>query len=257
MRIPVLRGIIDRRILVNYRIDPNVLAGILPPPFRPQLVGPSGIGGICLIRLKHIRPRFFPTFIGLASENAAHRIAVEWDGHNGEVQRGVFIPRRDSNSRLSALVGGRLFPGTHHHARFRIDEHDGEYRISVDSDDGETHIALSGQLAESLSEGSAFGTIKQASEFFHRGSLGYSASKAPYEFDGLELCDLNWSIAPLAIDQLESSFFDDRERFPSHAIEYDSAFLMRGIEHEWHARGRLCCSEGICREAVAQSPVYS
>jgi hypothetical protein len=257
MQIPVLRGVIDRRILVNYRIDPNVLADILPPPFRPQRVGSFGIGGVCLIRLKHMRPRFFPAFAGLTSENAAHRMAVEWDGPNGEVQRGVFIPRRDSNSRLSALVGGWLFPGTHHHARFRIDEHESEYAIGVQSDDGRTQIALSGHVAESIPEGSAFGTIEQASEFFHRGSLGYSATKAPDEFDGLELRDLNWSIAPLAIDSLKSSFFDDREKFPADAIKFDSAFLMRGIEHEWHARGRLCCSEGMCREAVAQSSFYS
>ncbi len=35
MRIPAIRGVIDRRILVNYRVDPSVLAGLLPEPFRP------------------------------------------------------------------------------------------------------------------------------------------------------------------------------------------------------------------------------
>jgi len=38
MQIPVIRGLIDRRILVNYRVDPDVLARFLPPPFRPLLV---------------------------------------------------------------------------------------------------------------------------------------------------------------------------------------------------------------------------
>ena len=33
MRIPTLRGVIDRRILVNFRVDPNVLATLLPSPF--------------------------------------------------------------------------------------------------------------------------------------------------------------------------------------------------------------------------------
>lgn len=79
MRIPVIRGVIDRRILVNYRVDPDVMARVLPPPFRPQVVGGFAIGGICLIRLKHVRPRFSPLPWGLCSENAAHRIAVQWD----------------------------------------------------------------------------------------------------------------------------------------------------------------------------------
>ena len=46
MRIPVIRGVIDRRILANYRVDPEVLAGLLPPPFRPQRVGRFGVAGI-------------------------------------------------------------------------------------------------------------------------------------------------------------------------------------------------------------------
>src|SRR4051812_12690190 len=109
MRIPVIRGVIDRRILVNYRVAPQVLAKFLPVPFRPKLIQGVGMAGVCLIRLKHIRPRSFPLPLGLSSENAAHRIAVEWEGREG-----VYIPRRDTSSRINAAVGGRLFPGVHH-----------------------------------------------------------------------------------------------------------------------------------------------
>ena len=60
VRIPIIRGVIDRRILVNFRVDAAVLAKLLPEPFRPKLVAGAGIAGVCLIRLKQIRPRFFP-----------------------------------------------------------------------------------------------------------------------------------------------------------------------------------------------------
>src|SRR5262245_5166815 len=80
MRIPVIRGIIERRILVNYRVDPAVLAKLLPAPFRPKLVRGHGMAGICLIRLGGIRPTFWPKGLGgIRSENAAHRTAVVWD----------------------------------------------------------------------------------------------------------------------------------------------------------------------------------
>lgn len=79
MYIPTLEGTIDRRLLVNYRVDPAMLQELLPTPFRPKLVHGMGVAGICLIRLKHLRPRGLPTMIGFSSENAAHRIAVEWD----------------------------------------------------------------------------------------------------------------------------------------------------------------------------------
>src|SRR4051794_39286347 len=120
MRIPIVRGMIDRRILVNFRIDADVLGRILPAPFRPQCVADGvGMGGICLIRLKEIRPRWLPSWLGLASENAAHRIAVEWD-ERGAVRSGVYIVRRDSSSLFNRLAGGRLFPGVHQHSRFSV-----------------------------------------------------------------------------------------------------------------------------------------
>ncbi|MFZ0546136.1 MAG: hypothetical protein WAM60_11890 [Candidatus Promineifilaceae bacterium] len=49
MQVPVIQGIIDRRILVNYRVDPEVLSRFLPPPFQPKLIKGVGIAGICLI----------------------------------------------------------------------------------------------------------------------------------------------------------------------------------------------------------------
>ena len=61
MKIPVVRGVIDRRILVNYRIEPGILAPLLPAPFRPKVIRGVGMVGICLIRLKGVRPSFLPS----------------------------------------------------------------------------------------------------------------------------------------------------------------------------------------------------
>ena len=88
MGIPVVRGVIDRRILVNYHIDPNVLAPLLPAPFRPKVVHGVGMVGIWLIRLNKVRPTSFPSWLGISSENAAHRTAVESDDH-GIVREGT------------------------------------------------------------------------------------------------------------------------------------------------------------------------
>src|SRR5689334_24435689 len=115
MRVPTLRGVIARRILVNYRVDPDVLQKLLPPPFQPKLIAGMGMAGICLIRLTHLRPPLLPGIVGVTSENAAHRIAVRWHDATGW-HEGVYIPRRDTASRFNTLVGGRLFPGYHHHA---------------------------------------------------------------------------------------------------------------------------------------------
>ncbi len=70
MKLPVLFGKIDRSILANFRIDPTVMSDVLPKPFRPQIVNGFAVGGICLIRLKEIRPHLVPFRWVSASANA-------------------------------------------------------------------------------------------------------------------------------------------------------------------------------------------
>ncbi|MGD9856047.1 MAG: DUF2071 domain-containing protein, partial [Planctomycetaceae bacterium] len=155
MKIPVVQGLIDRRILVNYQADAEVMARVLPAPFRPKLVDGFAIGGICLIRLKELRPRFLPLPWGIGSENAAHRIAVEWET-DGVTQSGVYIPRRDTNSRLNAIAGGRVFPGLHHYATFSVSESASRLDVSVRSDDGSTAMKVCGTVTDVLPGGSVF-----------------------------------------------------------------------------------------------------
>ena len=235
MRIPVMHGTISRRVLVNYRADLAVLSRLLPPPFRPQPVKGYGIVGVCLIRLQQLRPRFGPPILGISSENAAHRIAVEWD-QQGRVCTGVYIPRRDTSSRINALIGGRLFPGVHHLARFGIEEAEHRYQISVESHDCAAQLDFDGTIGSELPGDSVFGSLAEASRFFERGSVGYSPTATPGQFDGLELRCFNWRMVPLQVNRLESSFFDDRKQFPNNSLTFDCALLMREIEHEWHVR---------------------
>lgn len=244
MRLPAIQGVIDRRILVNYRVDPDVVSRLLPPPFRPKLVNGSAMAGICLIRLKQIRPAFLPSSMGIGSENAAHRFAVEWE-RDGRKQEGVFIPRRDSSSCLNALLGGRLFPGEHHHARFDVSESEDRLRVSFESDDGQARVSVTARLADSLPATSVFASAVEASRFFEAGALGYSASRDAGRYDGLELRCKTWRVQPLTVETVQSSYFDDAAMFPSGSATFDCALLMRGIEHEWHTREDLCCVEDV------------
>jgi hypothetical protein len=228
MTFPV-RGVIERRILVNYRVDPALLRPVLPAPFRPRLVNGWGMAGICLIRLGQMRPAGVPGSCGLRSENAAHRIAVEWDG--GE---GVFVLRRDTTSWLNVAAGGRLFPGLHRHARFDVHEGGGRYHVSLRSDDGQTSVDVEARVAPALARGSVFGSLDEASPFFARGSLGYSPGLRKGETDALELRCARWEVDPLQIERARSSFFDDVSRFPAGSAQLDCALLMRDVPHEWH-----------------------
>jgi hypothetical protein len=234
MRIPVIKGTIKRRLLVNFRADPAVVQRLLPGPFRPKIHEDHALVGICLIRLEKIRPAGLPAPLGLSSENAAHRIAVEWTDSAGVQREGVFIPRRDTGSLLNVVAGGRIFPGEHHPAQFSVVDTGRHIELSMRSFDGAVSVKVVGDDADGLPASSCFKSLPVASAFFEGGSLGYSVTRKGKRLDGLLLRTLEWRTRALSITEVHSSFFSDLQRFPAGSIQFDHALIMRDLPHEWH-----------------------
>lgn len=231
IQLPVIHGYIDRRILVNFTVDPAVIQQILPAPFRPKIYKGKAIAGICLIRLKHIKPKGWPDFMGLSSENGAHRIAVEWE-EDGVTKEGVYIPRRDTSSRWNVFAGGRFFPGKHHHALFNVKEENGHYHIDFTSSDA-TRISIDARTSSEFPRDSIFETLANASDFFAKGATGYSPNNKQ-TLDGLRLDTYTWELSPLRMMQVSSSFFENTTLFEKGTVQFDNALLMTKTAHEWH-----------------------
>jgi uncharacterized protein YqjF (DUF2071 family) len=231
-RAPRLVGEVERRLLVNYRVEPAVIEALLPARFRPQIVNGFAVAGICLIRMGSLRPRGLPAWLGLRSENAAHRFAVEWDGPDG-IQRGVYIPRRDSDSLISAAVGGRLYPARLHRASFDVAESGAHIRIAFAARDRSARAAVDVTMTDELTGSALFADIDAASAFFEGGSKGYSATADPGRFDGLALQTTAWKVHPAIVTSAASSFFDDPTAFPPGSADLDCALIMRRIPVTW------------------------
>ncbi len=238
MRLPVIQGTIRRRILANFRVDPETMQREIPARFQPKLQTGFAVAGICLIRLEHIRPRSLPEIIGLNSENAAHRVAVTWD-EGGSTREGVFISRRDTGSQIAHLAGGRIFPGEHHHASFAVTESESEISLAMKSDDAKVNLEIAGTIVRELPATSIFSSLANASSFFEGGSLGYSVTSDPGRLDGLKLATREWLVEPLEVRRIFSSYFSDETKFPKGTVEFDHALIMRNVEHEWHSADDL------------------
>jgi uncharacterized protein YqjF (DUF2071 family) len=249
MRLPVIQGLIKRRLLINFRVDPAVMRRQLPSPFRPKLHDGHAIAGVCLIRLEGIRPLGLPAFLGISSENAAHRIAVEWDGPDGAKQEGVFIPRRDTDSRLNHLAGGRLFPGEHHLSKFEVTDDGERIDFAMTSRDAQVSIRLRASATPLFPSTSCFRSFEDSSAFFERGSIGYSATRDGDRLDGLRLDTMRWEMAPLAIETVENTFFSNPAAYPAGSVEFDHALIMRDIEHRWHQEPDLAIGRCECELA--------
>lgn len=239
MKIPAITGLIRRRLLVNYRVAPAVVESLLPSNFRPKLVNGWSIAGICLIRLEEIRPKGLPRLAGISSENCAHRIAVKWDDSDG-VKEGVFIPRRDTDSRLNALAGGRIFPGVHYHSTFSVKDGEGRISFMVTSrDQGPSLVELKASETTEFPLDSTFSSLEESSSFFEAGCTGYSSRPNSCQLDGLLLKAGKWEVSPLTVHSLRSSFYNDPSIFPEGSIEFDHGLLMRDIPHEWHSQREM------------------
>jgi hypothetical protein len=233
LSLPAIGGLIRRRVLLNYRVDPQLMQRDLPALLRPKLLNGEAVAGICLIRLEQIRPTALPKFVGIASENAAHRVAVVWTDDFGVEREGVYIFRRDSSSAVNRLLGGRVFPGVYHAARFDVEDDLDALRIDIQSMDGAVHIHLSARGTDRLPATSAFDSLEAVSRFFEDGADGYSPDTTATRLDGMRLRTSVWKMQPLDVSEHFSSVFADETRFAPGSVSCDSAFVMRNVEHEW------------------------
>ncbi|MEU0569008.1 DUF2071 domain-containing protein [Nonomuraea sp. NPDC005983] len=228
MRQPRLSSVVERRLLVNYRLTPEAAASLLPDGLRPQVVRGHAVAGICLLRLGDVRPRWAPKAVGLRSENAAHRIAVEWDGPGG-VETGVYIPRRDTASLLNTWAGGRIFPGRHGRAEFEARETPSELRVAYTTRSGDTRVDVTAEVTPELRGSKLFDNLQQASTFFERGAKGYSPTSAG-ALEGMELHTGAWQLDACRIISAQSSFFDS---LPPGSATLDCALVMREVPVTW------------------------
>lgn len=241
--LPSLTAVIERRLLINYALDPSVAADLLPDGLRPQLVSGSAVAGVCLIRLADMRTPWMPRALGWGAENAAHRIAVEWDDEGG-TRQGVYIPVRHSASWVPVAVGGRLFPGVHRHARFTGSETPNRIRVELSASD----LRVSADVAV-VSEWRSrlFSTVDDASAFFRAGSTGWSPRRGSDGLDGLTLETEHWAVEPGRLLNVESSFFD---ALPEGSARLDSVLVMREVPIVWSVPPR---SPQITRAMLASS----
>jgi hypothetical protein len=223
--VTIIRGVrarLRRRLLLSYRLDADVARELLPDGLRPLLVNGHAVAGVCVLGLENIRPRWVRGRWGLRSENAAHRIAVEWDDE-GESQRGVYIFERHSSSWIPVLFGGRIFPGVHRKARFAIDESAGRYALTMDAA-GESlaaDVEIGGEWQSGL-----FQTLEDASEFYRSGRIGWSRRHDGLSLEPVTLTSTQWAVEGARLRSLRSSFFD---ALPEGAAVFDSVVVMRDL----------------------------
>jgi hypothetical protein len=259
--LPKLAGVIARRILVNFRADPDVIRRLLPWPLEVATYGGYAVAGICLTRLEGLRPQGVPGPLGIAAENMAHRVAIRYPTEKGW-KDGIFIWRRESDCELLVQLGGCLFPGVHHRAGFEVWERNGQLALSVRTDERRSDVVLRTRRSLEWRVTPLFPTLDEMCGFFELGDCAFSCVKRGRGLEGLRLRALRWELSPLRVTEVHSAFYENHCCFPPGSVCFDSAVLIRDVPHDWHELpGVPECARAVTArmgEAVALShPAYS
>ena len=238
VRTPVLQGTIEWRVLVVYRLDPAAVLDLIPSPFEAQVVNGFAVGAIALSKLTDVRPQGLPALLGVSGEHAAHLFAVKWlDQRRPAV--GVFIPKRHTSSRMTALIGDRLFPGAYERADFALEEQPSKLRVAFASRHGacvvDAAVHSRSGTGDEVNGSELFAFTVEASLLFRRAAVGYSLRRKGGVLDGVEMRTRTWNMEHAAIDHARSSYFDDLTVFPAGSATVDSAFVMRNLPADWRA----------------------
>jgi hypothetical protein len=232
--LPPFAATIERRLLVGYRLDPDVARTLLPASLRPHLVDGSAVAGFCAMRLGSVRPAFARTRLGWRGESAAHRIAVQWDDTDADgraiVRSGVYVPIRHSAARFPTVIGGRVFPGVQRRAHFDITDTPARSRIAFSAPDVQGRIDV--EVTDTWSS-TLFATVDDASAFNRDGNVAWSPTRASRSGSALDCLSLHtdaWRVTPGRVLDAESSFFT---ALPAGSAVLDHALVMQGVPMRW------------------------
>lgn len=225
--LPAMDATIERRIFVTYRADPDAVRPLVPERYDLRLTDGWAIGGVCLLRLGNTRPRHMPRWVGVSSENAAHRISIV--GPDGEPA--IWSPRRDTDSHLTARLGRTLYPSAPGTARFDIGQDDERFNVQAVDADGHTVASIDATRTDALATTSVFADVAALDDYYRSTRHGYSPTSDP-ESDGCITVDFEQGeITPLAVRRSHSTVFDPLVAAGSAAL--DHVVLMRQLSSTW------------------------
>lgn len=206
-----MRGQLDRRIVVAYRVCAEELAAALPTSSQPLTHRGVGFVLTSLNCIKQWRPAFLPPEFGISIHRLLLTTPIERDGGDqARPKMHQLWKERCSEGSVHTLLRGN---------RLQISESLDHLEVSVESS-AQTLFSLSAFLTPALPSSSAFRTLCEAKFVVDCEAVG--------EFELGQACCL-----PLHVDYLYNWIVDQSDCCPFDSMEFDSAFLVRREARRW------------------------
>jgi hypothetical protein len=227
---------VQSRVLVVYRLAPQVVQTYLPDGLLPRLVSGYAIAAACYTRLGGTA-----LFRDSGTDHLAYRFAVQRE----DGVEAAWIPRRETSSWLEARCGV-LMRGEYGKASFEVKEDALSFQLSVVEGDSE-HFYLRGE-AGSFPQGSVFPTAHALEHFLGDEIVRPYDVFAP-EADELDLAE-SVAAEPLAVFEARSNFLAES----GLDAELDSAWRL-SAQRLVGATARRAERDGLAQASASVLPV--
>lgn len=176
-KVPGLRlnGMVTRRFLITYPVQPEALSGFLPPD--AELSTWQGLAWVsaCFINVRRMRPCVVPDPIGIEFNYLIHRTRARLPYPDGVRRESVLVLEANINNRLFAAIGQRLHGVGFHSRDIRLLEGPDYWRVQMrDDDDALLYQAdvAKASITDALPPGSRFPDLASADTFLLNVSYG-------------------------------------------------------------------------------------
>jgi uncharacterized protein YqjF (DUF2071 family) len=95
-------------VSINYAVDPEALAKILPAPLEPEVWRGSAWVQLLMSSLRDMRPQGLMPLFGVCFYQISYRAAVQYRSADGSLRRGGYFVRSETNHPVMRTVGNAL-----------------------------------------------------------------------------------------------------------------------------------------------------
>lgn len=228
-------AVLEERLLFNFRVDSQWLAGQMPVPWlEPLVVGQSSVLSFCILHLKDVTIAPLPgSVIGYKTISCAYRCGVR-DTSNGTATPAVWIVDRLTDLPLIAKLSPWLLADTLPTIRPRITHADEQISVEIDFPDCERLFKAEMRKSTNGFKSQIFGSMEEFGAFIHNGVTSYAASIYGDQLTKIDLIKEDPVYTPM---DAEIDFSWLGGVWKDAGLQFDSAVRAHGGKYRWNYRG--------------------
>ena len=215
--------------LVNFAIEPSVLARALPSPLVPDIYADRGWLSVVIAQMSGMRPAGIPQPLGVTYNQVVYRAVVR----HGDA-RGVHFLRSDSDSCLMSALGNAMSFFAFHHADIEMQRDSDLQSVEVRTRDHTADIQARFRPSTELPPTSVFPDLATAKRQLVELFDAYHPRPGRPVTDQISIRRSDWELRLVEDEIARYQLMDDSAMFPAGSAVLDSVFAVKDLMYRWN-----------------------